>query len=238
MPSKQEILAEIRRTADANSGTPLGLARFVRETGINEYDLGKHWARFGDAVREAGFAANQWQTAHPNEFLIRKLIDLTRKLGRFPTFREIELERSSDPEMPTKKAFQRLGGKETLAQLVAGYCNANEGLDDVAALCPVTAKKANEVPGTDTDSSLGEVYLAKSGRFYKIGRSNDTVRRGNEIRVQLPERMTLIHSIKTDDPPGVEAYWHRRFESKRMNGEWFDLTPTEVRAFKRWRRIA
>jgi hypothetical protein len=30
------------------------------------------------------------------------------------------------------------------------------------------------------------------------------VRRGAELRIQLPEKMDLIHSIKTDDPSGVE----------------------------------
>ena len=84
---------------------------------------------------------------------------------------------------------------------------------------------------------VGEVYLFKSGRYYKIGKTKDTVRRGSEIRIQLPERVNLIHSIKTDDPSGIESYWHNRFESKRMNGEWFDLNPSDVKAFKRWRRI-
>ena len=87
-------------------------------------------------------------------------------------------------------------------------------------------------------NEIGEVYLFKSGRYYKIGKTNDTVRRGNEIRIQLPEKTEMIHSIKTDDLSGVEAYWHRRFKSKRMNGEWFDLNSSDVKAFKRWQRIA
>ena len=84
---------------------------------------------------------------------------------------------------------------------------------------------------------VGEVYLFKSGRHYKIGKTKDTVRRGSEIRIQLPEKLSLIHSIKTDDPSGIESYWHNRFESKRMEGEWFDLNSADIRAFKRWRRI-
>lgn len=87
------------------------------------------------------------------------------------------------------------------------------------------------------NQELGEVYLFKSGHFYKIGKTNCTVRRGSELRIMLPEKITLIHSIKTDDPSGIEAYWHKRFELKRKNGEWFDLTSNDVKAFKRWRRI-
>src|SRR5262245_54405089 len=116
MPTKQEIVAEIRRTAADNGGDPLGMARFEQETGINAYEWGKYWARFGDVLKEAGFAANQMRGALSDDFLIEKLIRLARKLRKFPTYREIEVERLADPEMPTKKAFQRRGSKEELAR--------------------------------------------------------------------------------------------------------------------------
>ena len=77
------------------------------------------------------------------------------------------------------------------------------------------------------------MYLLKSGHFYKIGRSNAVGRRERELAIQLPEKAIVVHSIKTDDPPGIEAYWHRRFEARRKNGEWFDLSPQDVAAFRR-----
>lgn len=105
--TKQHILNETKRTAEANRGIPLGVKAFRHETGIKISDWhGKYWARWSDAVKEAGF-------------------------------------------------------------------------------------------------------------------------------VPMPEKAVNVHIIQIDDPIGIEAYWHRRFEAKRNNGEWFELGQLDVKAFKR-----
>jgi hypothetical protein len=80
---------------------------------------------------------------------------------------------------------------------------------------------------------VGYVYLIKSARHYKIGRSNSAGRRERELAIQLPEQTRTVHVIRTDDPVGIEAYWHKRFEQKRGNGEWFALDASDIAAFKR-----
>lgn len=240
MVNKDKILNEIKRLAKENGGKPVGRDRFIRETGITEYEIGKHWARFGDAQQEAGLERNSMNSAYSDIFLYEKAIGLIRKLQKMPTYPEYRLERNNDPEFPDPKVFQRLGTKLGFAEKIIEYSKDKSGYEDIVSICTSVledTKQAKKSEDSTDDFNTGEVYLFKSGRYYKIGKTNDTVRRGAELRIQLPEKMDLIHSIKTDDPSGVELYWHRRFESKRLNGEWFDLSSAEIKAFKRWKRI-
>ena len=240
MLTKQHILDEIKRTAKENGGTPLGLARFERETGIKPYDWQKYWPRLGAAHLEAGFAPNQLQGAYPDEFLLEKVVAIIKKIGKFTTYIEINIEKNSDPTIPGKKTFYRLGTQQQLAMKIIEYCETKGGNKNVIELCiPISEKlvRNDETGSTISAEKIGSVYLFKSGKYYKIGKTNDTVRRGNELRIQLPQQIDLVHSIETDDPSGIEAYWHRRFEIKRMNGEWFDLNTADIKAFRRWRHI-
>ena len=66
--------------------------------------------------------------------------------------------------------------------------------------------------------------MLRLGKHYKIGKSFSVPRRHKEIAIELPEKPDVIHVITTDDPTGIEAYWHKRFDEKHTNGEWFALT--------------
>ena len=240
MLTKQDIINAIQKTAKENGGKPLGIGRFEKETGIKTYEWKKYWARIGDAQREAGLMPNELQGAYTEEFILEKVIIVMRKLGKFPTYDELALEKNNDAEFPTRNVFINFGSKLKLAEKLIEYCKDNTDYEDVIKLCEPILEKLNERESVDDSNSnqlIGAVYLFKHGKYYKIGKTNDTGRRGNELKIQLPENLDLIHEIKTDDTSGIEAYWHRRFEAKRMNGEWFDLNSTDIKAFKRWRKI-
>lgn len=93
-----------------------------------------------------------------------------------------------------------------------------------------------EAPEPKPDSNgaqAGHVYLIKSDNFYKVGFSVHAGARERQLAIQLPEKVSTVHVIATDDPPGIEAYWHSRFAEKRVNGEWFKLSREDIAAFKR-----
>jgi hypothetical protein len=236
--NKEHILHEIQRTAKANGGVPLGETRFSQETGIKSSDwFGIYWARWGDAVQDAGFSPNKLQGAIDEEILLNQYIELIREVGHLPVKGELRLKRRRNPTFLNEKTFYaRFGGSKVgLIKRLTLYCENRGNCEDILRLCKEYEPQGDEtvqVPNEAT-GNIGFVYLMKSGRHYKIGRTNATGRREYELAIQLPEKATTVHIIKTDDPVGIEAYWHKRFENVRKNGEWFELTSEQVLAFKR-----
>jgi hypothetical protein len=248
--TKQSILEEIKRTAIANGGKPLGVARFFQETGIKDADWrGKIWVRWSDALREAGFEPNQLQSAYGDDVLIEKFISFIRELGRFPVATEIRMKARKDGNFPWHNTFARFGSKHQFASRILAFCKERIGNEDVIPLCTrviaQSAARRFDLPAQDDTSGVnqtettkeGYVYLAllKLGRekVYKIGNAVLVERRTDQISLQLPEELELVHVIRTDDAYGIENYWHRRFAEKNRKGEWFSLSRQDIQAFKR-----
>lgn len=235
--NRQHILDEIVRTASANGGIALGRDRFFQETGIRESDwLGKYWARWGDAVREAGYVPQSLNAPMEEAALMEAYVALVRELGRLPVVSELKLKAGQTAGFPSHNTFRRLGNRPSKIQKLIGFCQGRPDYADILAIALAHDEPTADSP-TDVEESRGAVhgfvYLLKAGGFYKIGRSSSFERRSRELAIQLPERAQTVHVIRTDDPIGVELYWHRRFESKRKNGEWFDLVADDVKAFRR-----
>lgn len=234
---KADILQEIKRTAAANGNVPLGAMRFTSETGIKKTDwYGKFWARWGDALREAGFAPNEFQGSYDKNELLEIYAKLAQELGRLPVTGDLRLKTRTDSEFPSSSTFDnRFGTKSEIVGQLAEFCRGRDGYEDVVRMCETYTPPNKDMPDETEASEVndGFVYLTKSGRFYKIGKTNAAGRRERELALQLPEKATTVHVIRTDDPTGIEAYWHKRFEAKWKNGEWFDLNAADVATFKR-----
>ena len=117
-----------------------------------------------------------------------------------------------------------------------GLCYSPE-LDNPKILVDPKLKKrrksANSSGANDATREDGYVYLIQFGSEYKIGTSNNVERRFRQLKTQMPYDGKIIHTIAAGDPMGIEAYWHKYFDSKRLKGEWFKLTADDVKYFKK-----
>jgi hypothetical protein len=231
---REKILSEIRKLSEKNGGQPPGFRLFERETGIRVSAWrGVYWARWGDAVAEAGLTPNTKTVKFDEEFVLGKIAEACRHFGRVPTMMELRLYKKTRADFPNDRAISiRFRSTANMHRQLSKWAGADETRADVVAM--LAGRLVDESKPEAKRSAEGFVYLIRWGANYKIGRGDQLERRVKEVRTGLPDSGTLVHAIRTDDPPGIEAYWHRRFADRRAeNGEWFKLTSSDVSAFKR-----
>jgi Meiotically up-regulated gene 113 len=243
---REEILDAIRDYAKRHDGIAPGIVAFTAECGLKpSHIVGRHWARWSDAVAEAGLVPLTLQQRRSDDETLRYLATLLRDLGHLPTKSELRLAARRVPGFPSHSTFDRLGTSAARAEALEQFCDAHSEFADVVQL--VRAARSVELdPAKVTDddtearatdgvgtTTIGFVYPARSGRHHKVGKTNSVGRRMYELGIQLPEKLDLVHYLATDDPDCIERYWHERFASKRLNGEWFALTRSDIAAFRR-----
>ena len=236
MMTRDEILSEIRRMARQRGGR-VGLKSFLKATGIPEKQiLGKHWATWNEALTEGGIATTSFRRPRADETSVLEAVaHLIQRLRKWPTENEFSLERRRDSSFPSLKVIRRLRRSGTLVRKLQAHCGDRPDLADAAKIAAdQTTPDLGEASPFARPAVQGYVYMMRSGRRYKIGHTTSPSRRHREVRLDLPDPTSLVHSIETDDPHGIEAYWHRRFESKRVRDtEFFTLDASDIAAFRR-----
>ena len=71
-----------------------------------------------------------------------------------------------------------------------------------------------------------KVYLlVNEEEKYKIGFTNrDINKRIKELQVGSSSEMRVVHEYESDYARQIETVLHRLYKSKRISGEWFQLT--------------
>lgn len=232
---KDTILSEIRRLAEENGGKAPGKVTFQREAGISESDwYGKIWLRWNDAIVEAGLKPNEKQERLSSDLVLQKYIEVCRHYGKIPSSAELRYYARNASDFLSHNTFSKhFGNKTDLIAALRNWAIEHNEVDLIGILPHEKAAGAKPLEPRIDGPREGWVYLLQSGAHYKIGRSDEIEKRVKQISTALPEKVKLVHAIRTDDPPGIEAYWHRRFDDLRANGEWFGLKASHVKAFKR-----
>jgi len=76
--NKSQILEAMKSTTAENNGKPLGMDKFFEKTGITRNDWrGKYWAKWSDAIKEAGFSPNKFSNpAFETDWMIKQLLNI------------------------------------------------------------------------------------------------------------------------------------------------------------------
>lgn len=102
----------------------------------------------------------------------------------------------------------------------------NIGLkEDIKAL-NTEIKRLSKAPRQES----GYVYLLKmvNGEYWKIGRTKTPNKRISTFDVKLPFPVECEHLIETKNMYTLESELHKKFASKRVQGEWFLLAQEDI----------
>ncbi len=236
--TKSEAIQLIRRLAPVHDGR-VSFRVFVREAGVPEQSI-RHepwFTRWNLLVAESGFAPTEFDTARiPDEQVAASVGELIKRLRKLPTQDEYYREKKHDSSFPTLKVIKRVEASGRLKSLLRTLHDRDPEYDVVRSIAERMSDVDDAMERSTNDSARvqGYVYMHRSGRKYKIGFTNSPVRRFREVRLELPDETIQVHAIATDDPSGIEKYWHGRFKEKRIRDtEFFLLDADDVRAFKR-----
>ena len=235
--TKEDIGKRIRELA-AERGDHVGFAAFCEETGVKDKWLRSQvWFKgWNDLLKELGLKTKEFGVVRtPPSRIAEAVAEIIEREGRWPTEDELRRERRRDDSFPSLKVISPLRRSGELAKLIVTLGATNLKFAKASVIAKQHgASKGDAINVGPNEKVKGYVYLLRSGRRYKVGKSNDPSRRYREVRLELPDETHQVHTIPTDDPTGIEAYWKKRFDAKRIrNTEFFELNADDVQAFKR-----
>ena len=182
--TKNHIILEIQRAAGENGGKPLGRLKFFRVTGIKGTDWsGKYWARWSDALKDAGFGPNQLQQPYDDSVLLSRFAGLIRELGRVPLVTEMRMKSRVDKSFPSSTVFERFGSKQQLLARTLQYAQEHDSYSDVVPLLSAAVR---------SDATHGEDSAQKVVTGF--------VRLSDEIRASLqdwPDKLSRTSGMGT-----------------------------------------
>lgn len=88
------------------------------------------------------------------------------------------------------------------------------------------AKVPKPLPRPSSES--GYVYIMRCGKYHKIGKTADLQQRLLAMNTHNPEPVELVASFQCEHRHRLETDLHKRFKFKRKNGEWFDLSHSDL----------
>jgi hypothetical protein len=118
-------------------------------------------------------------------------------------------------------------------QFIQPYPFAKDNVYFVPELFKPSFPDMAQVSRARVVDNSGYVYLLQSPTSaYKIGKTGNPDSRFATFKTALPFEVEYVCVIKTDDMHSLEKELHKQFADKRVNGEWFVLSPNDVEFIK------
>lgn len=166
---------------------------------------------FGEGQEQAQYGSywtfSIWKDLESRELNVRFLGD---GIGRYPTHQEIALIESVLQELKTL---------------------SDEEINDLnlEAYKRHTMLISSGEKSQERKAVPGFVYIIKSKKYYKIGRSIDSKKRFKSYLTENPNKVSLIMEINVGDSLGCEKFLHEIFKEKRHSREWFLLNKSDLK---------
>lgn len=84
------------------------------------------------------------------------------------------------------------------------------------------------------EENMEYIYLIKEGNNIKIGSSNNPEKRLNTLKSGNSNDLSMLYKFESLNAKKDEKFLHKFFSSKRINGEWFALSLTDIKYIKEY----
>jgi hypothetical protein len=228
---KLEILNTIKKAAADNGGKCPTLRNFIQTTGIKERMwLGKYWARWSDAVKEAGVTPSHIIISYDASYLLQKITELILEIKKFPTGPEISLKRNSDKTYPSDNCFfYSFGGKRLLIKEILRYCNDKPELRQVSGICLAEYNRLYQPK--EKKAEVFFVYILSKSEKYQLVISDKFI-----IPDEFPKKLpgcSCYRQFQSRETEIIIATWQNDFADKQDGNNWYKLTREDLKLFER-----
>lgn len=155
-------------------------------------------------------------------------------------WREVDLRLKPNPSGRTHWRSKPFFG--FAASVVDRYGLADLFAERFPDLEGATFSNAKSQPGVTrrlpSTATPGYVYLIRSPHGFKIGKTVNIKSRTRLFEVKLPFPISVEHYSWFEDYSTAERQLHATFHNKRLKGEWFDLSPSDIAHIKLLGRAA
>lgn len=213
----------------AASALPLGYSPFEHEFLSMPPDLLR---RLNSAQ---GLVLGSWNEGELIGYVSALGICLERSAsGARVDWREVDLRLKPNPSGRTHwKAKQFFGFADTVIERYGFADLFAERFPDLDSITFASCIRSPAISRRlSTIVTPGYVYVIRSPHGFKIGKTVNMKSRTRLFEVKLPFPITVEHYAWFENYSDAERSLHDMFRTKRLEGEWFNLTPADLAYIK------